>query len=508
MKMLKAIGIVTIVAVISKLLGFARDAIIAAYFGTSTVSDAYFTALSIPTLLFTAMATAISAGIVPLYVERKAQSEKKATELVSVLGTVFLLISLVITMIAFVFAKEILSVVAPKILKENGDMVILLARITIPSFIFYVLSAFATGILHANKEFTIPSLVTLPNNLIVILSTVLFASTTGIVGAAWGALIGVASQFVIQYPSIRKVQVGFHFRLRENSADIKHAMKLFFPIIVASVLVQLNNLTDVMVANRLGEGSVSAINYSSRLLYLPLSIIVLSLITVYYPRLVDAAKLTKTEFLPMCMKGMNLIIMCCIPIAIVMLVMGKEIVAIIYQRGEFDAAATSMTAYSLFFYTPALFSLGLRDYLIRCFMAVDDNRITMTSSLIAVPFNIALCIFLSRFLAHGGIALATSIAISLQCIYLLGVLIKRNKEGGFSGRAVVVSFAKMGALFTVLLAAVYGVASLHVFAGNITSLIFITIVTFVLFVILGMMLKVEGLKELRNLINRKRLARA
>jgi len=504
MKILKSIGIITVIAMLSKVLGFLRDALIASYFGASETTDAYFIALTVPNLLFAAFGTAIASGIIPMYVEAKNQSESKGKKLIHDLGSLFLMISLGITVVAFIFSPQIVDFIGGDMTAHQRDLTIYLTKITIPSFIFFVLSAFANGVLNAHKNFMIPAVSTLPNNVIIVIFTVALSQYYGIVGITYCALIAAITQYVIQYPAMKRHGIGFSYKLTKLDQQSKKALLSFLPIIIASIAVQMNMLTDQMVAARLDEGSVSALNYAVKLLYLPLSIVATSLITVFFPNIVEAAKTAKHQFLGTSLKGMNIILLISVPIAVVMFVMNKEIIHIVFQRGEFDEKAAKMTAYTLFFYIPALFSISVRDYLIRCFMAVDRNRITMISSIIVVPLNMALCIWLSHYLQSGGISLATSIAITLQSIYLLVVLIKDYREKAEEVKGFFVGFGKLVALFVLLYGCTYA-AKMFIPVENVYgSFIVNGVICMILFVGLSFALKINELMMITHMVKKKK----
>lgn len=503
MKFFKTVGILSIIAIVSKVLGFGRDAFIAAYFGSSGITDAYFIAITIPTLLFTALSTAIATGIIPMYVRYQQESQQKAKEFVSLLGTIFLLLSVVLTLISYLFVPQIIHVVAGKFTAQQMALTINLTYITLPSLLFYVMSSYATGIANAHQKFIVPSLVTVPNNMIIILSVIVCSSTFGITGVAWGSLLGVVSQFLIQAPFLMQTRIGLNFSFIQYKKELKDSLISFVPIIIASLAVQMSSLTDQMVASRLSAGSVSALNYSQKILYLPYSIIVMTLITVLYPSIVEIAKTAREQFMDRVFKGMNVILLSCLPFAVVMMVFAKQIVQIIYQRGAFDSHATDLATYSFFWYVPALFSLSIRDYFIRCLMALEKNRATMVSSIVFVPVNIAFSVTLSRFFAHGGIAMATSIATFLQSIFLFYWIVRSEKLANEQIKSFIIELIKMIILFFVLVAAMYlsksfiGVNHLYI------DFILHSILCFVLFGLFGYVLKIKEFSSMIDLVKKK-----
>ncbi|URM33430.1 murein biosynthesis integral membrane protein MurJ [Cytobacillus firmus] len=425
-KLIKAAGLLTFIAIISKLLGFGRELLMASYFGASATTDAFFVASIIPVLMFTAVGMAISTGMVPLYAEAKKRSKDEASEIVSVLGTLFLIVAVVLTALFYLITPMVTQMIAPGFDGEQLHLTNILTWIMLPSFCFYVLSAIMTGILEYEKVFTPPAFGAIPQNILVIMAIVFLSEFYGIYGIAIATLMGAVSQFLIQFPFIRKYKVlRLNFNFKKHKNTIKDTAFAFAPIVIASIAYQLNAVVDRMIASGLPEGSVSALNYSNKLMFLPLSIILLSLITVIFPSIVDAAIAKGKQLAGLIFSGMGAITLLGIPIVIVMLLESRNLVNIAYQRGAFDSTASSMTASAFFFYSFGMIFVALKEFLNRSFVALKQTKITMIGSIVSVLANIILSLVLAKFLGVGGIALATSIAMMLQTLYLFASLPKK-----------------------------------------------------------------------------------
>ncbi|MDQ6600359.1 lipid II flippase MurJ [Bacillus salipaludis] len=290
MKMIKSVGIITLVAIVSKVLGFGRDLLMAAYFGASTVTDAFFVASIIPVLLFAAVGMAITSGIAPIYAEAKEKGKREASNIISVLATLFITLSVFLTFVFYLVTPFMTKMIAPGFSIQQAELTNQLTMIMLPSFCFFVLSAIMTGILEYEKVFAPPAFIAIPQNLFVIITIIFLTKQYGIYGVAVATLLGAVSQFFILFPFIKKYQVFYvNFAFKTYQKQIFNTLKLFSPIIIASGAYQINAVVDRMVASRLPEGSVSSLNYANKLMYLPLSILLLSLITVIFPSVVDSA---------------------------------------------------------------------------------------------------------------------------------------------------------------------------------------------------------------------------
>ena len=138
------------------------------------------------------------------------------------------------------------------------------------------------------------------SNLIIIVFTIFTTSQLGIYGVAIGTLIGAAFQFLIQYPQFKQYNIKLNFSFRKHLVKLKSSFVLLFPVVVTSLGAQLNEVINRVVASGLPEGSISALNYSNKLMYLPLSVIAMSIITVLYPSIVEAFKVNKDKFTTLC----------------------------------------------------------------------------------------------------------------------------------------------------------------------------------------------------------------
>ena len=294
--------------------------------------------------------------------------------------------------------------------------------------IFLTLTSISTGVLNANKQFVLPAFSATIQNVVIILATILLANTYGVYGLSIGVLIGAAGQFFIQYPSFKKSEIGFNFRFREHKEKIVRILILFYPIIIAAISVQLNSLVDRMVSTGLETGSVSALNYGNRLLWLPLSVILTPLITVLYPSLVEGVLESYKKFFSIIQKGTSLILFASIPFTLLMVLIGDNLIELAFQRGSFNREATDITYQALFYYALGLVFFALRDFLMNGFYALKRTKVAMYSCLGAVLVNIVLSITLSKFMAVGGIALASSISMLMQCVVLFLYLVRQYEE--------------------------------------------------------------------------------
>ncbi|OUM93285.1 MAG: murein biosynthesis integral membrane protein MurJ [Caldibacillus debilis] len=415
----KAAGIVTAITAIGKILGFLRESIIAAFFGTSAEADVFFVASLVPTILFTALGTAIQAGIVPIYLREKEKNAKEAARLIGSLGAFFVFVAIAAAILAILAARPLVSFLAPGFSADQLRLAERLTVILVPAIVFMTLTSVASGVLHANQKFAMPALTSTVQNLAVILSALFLARPFGVIGLACGFLAGTALQFFIQWPSLKRYRVRFPFPPQKRGISLRETLSGFYPVILASVAVQINGVTDRMISSTLDEGSISSLNYAYRLLWLPLSVMIGPLITVLYPSIVGSALKGAKPFGRIVGQGFRTIIYLSIPFMLVMIISGKALIRLAFERGAFDASDTVRTYGVFICYGIGLAFFALRDYLMNCFYALKENRLVMHSCLWTVLLNIGFSLLLSRFYGAAGIALAGTMAMLFQTVYLL-----------------------------------------------------------------------------------------
>ncbi|WP_338825135.1 putative lipid II flippase MurJ [Moorella humiferrea] len=440
----RATAVVITVTVISKILGFGREAVLAAVFGASQVTDAYLVALIIPSLLFAVVGAAITTVGIPVISEYLYQEEKRV-QLDSLLWSSFHTISgvlVLICLIAFPFAPWLVKLLAPGFSPEQAALTVGLVRIMLPAALFMGLAGWAQGVLNAHKHFLVPAAIGIPYNLILITTIFLSGIFWGIKGVAWGTVLAIASQFFVQLPVLRLLDIRYRPIFDFQHPGIKKMFRQVLPVLVGVSVGQLNVVVDRIMASGLVEGSISALNYALRALQIPQGLFGASLITVLYPLLSEKSAAGSLDgFKEKLARGLETLAFLMVPLLVGMIVLRRELVAFLFQRGAFDATDASMTSTALFYYTLGLLFLVWRDYLAKAFYALQDTVTPMFTGIISVVVNIGLNLMLVRHMAHAGLALATSVAAMVSCVLLIALL--RKKLGHLGGKNIFFEIAKI-----------------------------------------------------------------
>ncbi len=425
--LLKAAGIVAALSVISKFLGFAREASLAAVFGATYATDAYLMGQTVPVVIFSAVSAALGSTFIPVFSQvRQAHGRDAAHKMVSSVINVTLLLAMVFIAMGEFFAGSLTRLVAPGFQGEVYALTVSMTRIMFPMVLFQALSGLLTGMLQADDNFAVPAMTSLANNIIIIGSILILGSKFGIRAVGAGTVVAIAAQVVLKLPAIART--GYRWRLILNLDDpgLRRMGALIGPVLLATAAGQASTLVNRMLVSGLAEGSLAALNYATRLMGLVPGVVGTSIITVMYPTLSRlAARDCWSRYSKAFSESVKMISFVLVPAAVGMAVLRVPMVRIVFERGAFDSEATQATAWALLFLSPAVALFTLRDMTNRAFYALQDTTSPMVVSIISAGINIVLNLILVGPLAQGGLALANTLSSAFGAGVLLWILRKK-----------------------------------------------------------------------------------
>ena len=450
----KATIIVMIITLLSKITGFFREILLGSKYGATYVTDAYLVSLTIPQTLFASIAAAIVTTYIPLYSGISVnEGPKEGVRFTNKVVNIVLLGSALLAVLGMIFTKPIVSLIAMGFKGEVLNLAVNFTRITFPMVIFIGLCRIFAGFSQANNEFTLPALIGIPNNIIII-SMLLLSSAVGPYGLVFGSLIGAILEAAVLLPGAFKKGYRYNRVLNFKDPYVVKVGALALPVMLGSAVQQLNVLIDRMLASGLPEGSISALNFANRLNGFVYGLFSMSVSVVIYPLLSRLRAEEDMEgFKDKLVKGLNIITLIILPITVGAMVLSHPIVSVLFERGQFDSRATSMTASALLFYSIGMVFYGYRDVLNRTFYSLQDTKTPMLNGLITVGLNIVLNLVLVRFMQHDGLALATSLSAIIMTLLLFANL--RKSMGGIGGRKLAGVFIKSGVASLAMGIAVY-----------------------------------------------------
>jgi putative peptidoglycan lipid II flippase len=463
----RSAGIISAAVMLSRLLGLVREMVFAYFFGASKsyAMDAYNMAFRIPNLLRDLFAEgALSSAFVKVfsdYLVRKGEAE--AFRLSNLIVTALVVVLSVMVVLGLIFTPEIVTVIAPgfKNYPEKFALTVRLTRIMMPFIMFVALAAQAMGVLNARDRFGVPALAASFFNIGSIVGGLAFAMLLtdpkfshpvsaildnpidGIVGMAYGVLIGGLLQYLVQWPSLRRE--GFRYRpmLNFNDPGVRQVLKLMGPAVIGSAAVLVNVFVNSNFASRIpGNGPVAWLQYAFRLMQFPIGVFGVAIGTATLPAISRSAALEQMgEFKRTLAGSIRLALLLTIPSAVGLMVLGRPIIALIYERGGFRQFDTEHTAATLAFYSIGLAGYSLVKILAPAFYALDDARTPMTVSLIAMIVNFMMNWMLVDVLQERGLALSTSVSALLN--FALLYLIMRRRIGDIEDSRNAATVAKI-----------------------------------------------------------------
>ena len=417
---IKSAIIIAAIVVLSKGLGFIRDAIIAAFFGASYQTDAFFFASSMPGI--PAISITLSTVFLPLYVKKRTNFGKEAGDgFASKVLTVGIIIAIAISAIAIIFSPIIVSLLAPGFDAMTRNLAIKYTRV-ITSTLFLVMTHYMLlAILNANKQFGVPQLSGALLNLFYIAAVTLGAKSLGINSLVVGALLGAVGQVAYLGLVSRKV---FRYRpVFTFDEDVLAVFKLALPVLLGNAVIQIHEIVDQLIGSTLPSGTISVLTYGLTLSNLVKTIIINALSSVYYPYISEAVAKDNDQLLNNLINktfiGLTLTLL---PITAITIVTSREIISIVYERGSFSPENASLTSGVLMCYALGFAFSGIRELSSKTLYAVNRMSIVTMNGAIAVLINVILSYTLSKIMGVSGIALATSAAeIVTACLLMNSV---------------------------------------------------------------------------------------
>ena len=419
--------LMAVLTLVSKFFGFIREMVMANYFGASYITDAYAMSFTILTVMFGGIIIAISTAYMPLYSRINEHKGKEAGDYFTSLIINFLLsVTVVISILGIIFSDQLIAVLASGFSGETAR----LASFYVKTLFSFVVFSSTAGILEAYLQYKgvfLPQIVSGYFVSICTIAAIIISAYTSCYYLGFGMLTGYILRFITIAIITGRRRFQYTPVLKYN-ADVKDTLIMAMPAFLGSCAYSVNQFVDKTLASRLVEGSISALNYASLLNGLIMGLTITILSTVIYPRLTQAVSLKQFDrFSSMLSTGITVVVMIALPFSLGAMMYSGQVVQIVYERGAFDQAATSMTSSAFFFYAGGLLFFSLNELLIKAYYSMGNMKTPMIFSGIGVIINIALSLMLISPMAHSGLALATSIAAFFSTL-LLWTGIQRKYE--------------------------------------------------------------------------------
>lgn len=433
--------IVASFSVLSRVVGFVRDRILAGQFGASDELDVYFQAFRVPDLFYQLVVVgALSASFIPLFTKYYAKNREKAWFLTSNLLNVMTVAFGAFAIIAAIFAPALAPVIAPGFSPEKQMAVAELTRIMLIAQVFLTVSMVFGSALQGAKHFLLYSLAPIFYNVGIIIGAVFFVPEIGLIGLAWGVVLGGFMHFVIQ--GTGAWILGYRYRpvFKLRHPDVKYTLKHMPPRVMGLAVNQVNFLAMTIIASFLAAGSVTVLQFAYNLNFFPIGVIAVSYAIAAFPTFCEYMNdRKKEEFIRSFSTTIRQMMLFIVPATVLFISLRAQIVRVVLGAGEFGWDETILTANLLGWFAISLFAQSIVFILVRAYFAKSDTLTPFVVGLVSAVINIIAALFFTRLYGVVGLGMAFSVAAVLQMTLLWAPL--RSKLGSLDERRIARSCA-------------------------------------------------------------------
>lgn len=454
--------------VLSNLTGLVRQILILRAFGTQNVLDAFNAASTYTDLIFSLIAGgALASAFVPSFTAFLAKDDRKSAWFLasSLINLVLLVLSLTSLISAFFSLQLVETILAPKFASPMQDLTASLLRIMLIAPAIFGVSGLLMGILNAHQVFIWPALAPTMYWLGMIFGVVFLTPTMGIYGLAWGAVLGAGMHLLVQIPAFLRLPARrLRFTLGLKFPAVRQVGLLMAPRLVGVAVVQLNFVVNTILATGQPEGSLTAIKSAWAVMTMPQVVIAQAIAIAALPTF--SAQIARGELGEMrrslagTLRG---VIFLSLPASLGLILLRVPLISLLFERGKFDPQSSQLVAWALLWYAAGLVGHSLVEIVSRAFYAMQDTKTPVLVGAAAMSLNVILSLGFSAifnragWMPHGGLALANSLATTLEMVALL--LLMRRRLNGLNGMHILSGSAQAtlaAVMMSLLLAAWLG----------------------------------------------------
>ena len=428
---------------LAKVLGMLRDILLAQHFGTSMDAVAYEAASRLPITLFDfALGGVVTAAFIPIFNELLVkEGRERAFAFANRYFNLILAVTLSIAAVGMVFSAGLVSFLAPEVDGAVKALAASLSRVMFPMIVFTGIAYCYVGILQSFEQYTLPAIMSLVSNLVMVLYFYILSDTYGVWGLSVALVIGWFLQAVIQAPAAHKLGFRYTPTLRFADPYLLRAAKMALPILVCSWLQPVCNVINTRFASGFEGGSaITMVNYANRLYIIIVGVFSFVATNLLFPKLARAEAGGDRDGAKKFAAGsIGILLYLMIPLSVGIYLLAEPITRAIYMRGEFTAHDAEMTAAVLRLFAIGIPFMSVNEVLTKLFFAMQRVKAPMIASLVSIGVNIALVTVLVRFVGFDGIALASSVTIAVCTLINFSVL---SRDGALLGKSDLFELAK------------------------------------------------------------------
>lgn len=417
----------------SRVLGFIRDILIANFFGTAGILEAFIVSFRLPNIFRSVFAEGFSDSVATPVLSEHQGNKERIFETGNHLLSLFTVVLFVATILGIIFAKFLVILIAPGFIAESFkfNLAVSFTRVTFIYLFLIGLSANIVSLLYSLKKFFVPAINPVFLNISFIVGIIFFSQSRESYILVACVLVAGLIQLIFPFVFLKRegfiLKFNFFKSLKNN--EVIRMLKLFIPRVWSSIVYHLSVFIDTIFSSLVsivGQGALASVYYANRLIQFPFALIALSISRV---AIVDLSSYhhegNMEDFKKLFVFSLQNIIFFIIPLVSFFLFASKDIIDVIFTRGKFDINSLSMTASVLFFYSFGLFFFCGIKLLVNSFYALKDTTLPAKTATISLVINIVLSAILMFPLKIGGVALGSSLAAALNFGLLYYWLIKR-----------------------------------------------------------------------------------
>jgi putative peptidoglycan lipid II flippase len=420
----RAAALLLVLQLAAQGLGLVKQVLMAALFGTTEATDAYFVAMTVAGLLLIWLLLPARQIVIPLFRGDLARAgEAEAWHGASVLLNGLAVVFVGVAAVGALVAPSLVGIVAPGFDGSTRDLAASLTRIAMASVVFAGIAGILAQLYFSYERFFVPGAMGAANNLVTVLGLLALASVLGVRALAVAAVLGAAVELCLQLPLLWRKRKLYVFRLDLGHPRMREMGWLSAPLLLSKGGTDLARVLDRMFASWLSAGSLSALAFAQRLVAIPNELVVSALQQSTFPHFARLAAERNFPALSRQLFGyVRVVFFVTVPVTVVVAATAELIVGAVYQRGAFGAEASAVTSQALAFYALGFPFHALARILNRTYLSLRDTRTPAGLALVRVAVKIVLTAVLIRPLAHVGVALADSVAEAARCALLLAAL--------------------------------------------------------------------------------------
>lgn len=429
---------------LSRVFGLVRNIVIAQEFGTGREYEAFLAAVEVPDIVFQVLAGgAVASAFIPVFQSYFTHGqEAQAWRMTRSAMTLAAIATAAVSLVLFVLARDLAEVLVPGWNAADKDLTATLMRTMLVCPVLFAVSCFATSVLNSFDRFIATMVAPIFYNLSIITGAYLL-QPIGIEGVAIGVVAGALLHLLVQVPGLLKVGMPPRPLIDIDNPGVRQVLRLMVPRMFGLGVVQVNQLVNVVLATYLVVGSLAYLKVAWLMIMTPLAL-AMSVSTAVFPTLAEESARQHTDNVrQVFVLSLRNILFLTVPMAVGMAVLAEPLVGLLFERGEFTAESTQMTAFALSFYALGLAGHATVEIVDRVFYALHDTRTPVAIAAAAFVVNAVLGLALMRTpLSFGGLALANSLAALAEAIVLMWLISRRL--GGFATPELARSLTRIG----------------------------------------------------------------